>query len=162
MKLHTIIGLFISAGLLLTGGAGVIVGYLYNKQQQTVYHDGEVVEKDIYLNMLPGQQKDFLIDVDLEWSSDVNTSIWFTNADEYANKYVSFSVKKGEELLFEDESGNNVYTIKDYSQKNPLKDQTYVGKQDKEFVLTFYLSNNMVEEELDMQFTFHMKFVKVF
>ena len=109
MKLHTIIGLFISAGLLLTGGAGVIVGYLYNKQHQTIYNDGEVVDKDIYLNMLPGQQKDFLIDVDLEWSSDVNTSIWFTNADEYANKYVSFSVKKGEELLFEDESGNGDY-----------------------------------------------------
>jgi hypothetical protein len=162
MKLHTIIGLFISAGLLLTGGAGVIVGYLYNKQHQTIYNDGEVVDKDIYLNMLPGQQKDFLIDVDLEWSSDVNTSIWFTNADEYANKYVSFSVKKGEELLFEDESGNNVYTIKDYSKKNPLKDQTYVGKQDKDFVLTFYLSKDVVEEELDMQFTFHMKFVKVF
>lgn len=160
MKLSTIIGLFISAGLVLTGGAGAIVGYYYNKQQQTVYKDGEVVDKDIYLNMLPGEKQDLLIDVDLEWSSDVNTSIWFTNADENSNKYVTFSVKKGEEPLFEDENGNNIYTIKDYSEKNPLKDKTYVGEKDKEFVLTLYLSNDVVEEELDMQFTFHMKFSK--
>lgn len=160
MKLHTIIGLFISAGLVLTAGAGAIIGYYYNKQNQTVYSDGEVINEDVYLNMLPGQQKDFVIDVDFAWSSDVNTSLWFSDADEYANKYVYFSAKKGEQLLFLDDDGNNVHTIKNYSENEPLKDKTYVGKDNNQFILTFYLSNDMVEEELDMQFTFNMKFTK--
>ena len=161
MKLHTIIGLFISAGLVLTGGAGVIVGYFYNKQHQTIYSDGVAVDKDVYLTMLPGQSKDFRVEVDLAWSSDVNASIWFTDTDQYVDKYISFSAKKGEELLYVDEEGNNVHEVKDHLKDNPLKERTFVGKDDKDFIVTFYLSNNMVEEELDMKFTFHMKFVKV-
>ena len=88
-------------------------------------------------------------------------SLWFTDTDQYVDKYISFSAKKGEELLYVDEDGNNIYDVKDHLKDNPLKERTFVGEDDNTFVVTFYLSNNMVEEELDMQFTFHMKFVKV-
>ena len=108
MKLHTIIGLFICSGLLLTGGAGVIVGYYYNSQKQTMTtEDGEVVEKDIYLNMLPGQKKDFNIEVDFDWYSNADTSLWFTDVDEYSAKYISVSARQGEQLLFLNEDGTH-------------------------------------------------------
>ena len=160
MKIHTIIGLFISAGLVLTGGAGVIVAYYYNKQHQTIYNDEEVVEKDVYLNMLPGQKKDFKIEVDFAWSSDAKTSLWFTNVDEYSAKYVSVSARQGDKQLFVDDEGSNIYEIKNYVDFNRLQDKTYIDHQNKDFVLSFYLSNYMVEAEVEMQFTFHMSFNK--
>jgi hypothetical protein len=163
MKLHTIIGLFICSGLLLTGGAGVIVGYYYNSQKQTMTtEDGEVVEKDIYLNMLPGQKKDFNIEVDFDWYSNADTSLWFTDVDEYSAKYVSVSARQGDKLLFVDDEGNNIYEIKNYVDNNHLEDKVFINQEEanKNFVLTFYLSNNMVEAEVEMEFTFHMAFKK--
>ena len=163
MKLHTIIGLFICSGLLLTGGAGVIVGYYYNSQKQTMTtDDGEVVEKDIYLNMLPGQQKDFNIEVDFDWYSNANTSLWFTDVDEYSAKYVSVSARQGDKLIFVDDEGNNIYEIKNYVDNNRLEDKVFINQEEanKNFVLTFYLSDNMVEAEVEMEFTFHMSFNK--
>ena len=161
MKLHTIIGLFICSGLLLTGGAGVIVGYYYNSQKQTMTtEDGEVVEKDIYLNMLPGQKKDFNIEVDFDWYSNADTSLWFTDVDEYSAKYISVSARQGEQLLFLNEDGTNIHEIKNYSENNPLLDKVFINQENKNFVLSFYLSNNMVEAEVEMEFTFHMAFNK--
>ena len=161
MKLHTIIGLFICSGLLLTGGAGVFVGYYHNSQKQTITtEDGQVVDKDIYLNMLPGQKKDFNIEVDFDWYSNANTSLWFTDVDEYSAKYVSVSARQGDKLLFVNEDGSNIYEIKDYINENRLEEKTFINKDNKNFVLTFYLSNNMVEAEVEMQFTFHMSFNK--
>lgn len=162
MKLHTIIGLFICSGLLLTGGAGVIVGYYHNSQKQTITtEDGEVVEKDIYLNMLPGQKKDFNIEVDFDWKSNANTALWFTDVDEYSAKYVSVSARQGDQLLFiNEEDGSNIYDIKDHLKENPLTDKVFINKENKNFVLSFYLSNSMVEAEVEMQFTFHMSFNK--
>ena len=162
MKIHTIIGLFICAGLLLTGGAGVIVGYYYNSQHQTITtDDGELVEKDIYLNMLPGQKKDFHVDVDFDWYSNANVSLWFKDVDEYAQKYVTVSAKQGDKTLFLDEDDNYVYEIKDHLQENPLKEKTFINEENDKFTLTFYLSNQMTEAEVDMQFTFIMQFNKV-
>ncbi|MBO4856001.1 MAG: hypothetical protein J5511_01325 [Bacilli bacterium] len=161
MKLHTIIGLFICSGLLLTGGAGVVVGYYYNSQKQTMTtEDGEVVEQDIYLDMLPGQQKDFNIEVDFDWYSNANTSLWFTDVDEYSAKYVSVSARQDDKLLFVKEDGTNIYEIKNLDKENALKDKTFIKEDGENFTLTFYLSNEVVEPELDMQFTFHMSFIK--
>lgn len=161
MKLHTIIGLFICSGLLLTGGAGVVVGYYYNSQKQTITTDeGEVVEEDIYLDMLPGQQKDFNIEVDFDWYSNVETSLWFTDVDELSARYISVSAKQGDKLLFVNEDETNIHSISNLSKENALKDKTFIKEDGENFTLTFYLSNEVVEPELDMQFTFHMSFIK--
>lgn len=161
MKLHTIIGLFICSGLLLTGGAGVVVGYYYNSQKQTMTtEDGEVVEQDIYLDMLPGQQKDFNIEVDFDWHSNADTSLWFTDVDEYSAKYVSVSARQDDKLLFVKEDGTNIYEIKNLDKENALEEKTFIKEDGENFILTFYLSNEVTEAELEMQFTFHMSFNK--
>ena len=161
MKLHTIIGLFICSGLLLTGGAGVVVGYYYNSQKQTMTtEDGEVFEQDIYLDMLPGQQKDFNIEVDFDWYSNANTSLWFTDVDEYSAKYVSVSARQDDKLLFVKEDGTNIYEIKNLDKENALEEKTFIKEDGENFILTFYLSNEVTEAELEMQFTFHMSFNK--